>query len=288
MSPQVSTDTAPMKAPDDQWQLVITGCGTSHGNPIIGLPDRWSDDPRDQRRRTAAILQRGEQSILIDCGPDLLAQLRDPYCSWDGLSYPQYAITSTMAVLMTHEHADHSHGINDLRLLNRLQKKTVPIYADHVHADKLLTQFAYCFAGDATGAWRPGLEARPFSVGDQLLIDGWPIQTMPLQHGPAGPVTGFRFGDLAYLTDVKTILPDAWQYLDGLDTLVLGVLREEPHATHMHVAEALEVVQRLRPRRCVFTHLGLEVRYADLASRLPVGVEPAFDGLALPINNWTR
>lgn len=283
-----AADTAHADATPSEWQMVITGCGTSHGNPVFGLPDRWSTDPRDQRRRTAAILRRGTESILIDCGPDLLAQLRDPYCTWDGMQYPQYAVTSTLGVLMTHEHADHSHGINDLRLLNRLQKKPVPVHADQEHLDLLMRQFEYCFAGDDTGAWRPGLVGHAFRVGDRLTIDGWPIQTVPLQHGPAGPVTGFRFGDLAYLTDVKTVLTGAWQHLEDLDTLVLGVLREEPHATHLSVSEALEVVQRLRPRRTVFTHLGLEVRYADLAAKLPVGIEPAFDGLTLPVANWQQ
>jgi phosphoribosyl 1,2-cyclic phosphate phosphodiesterase len=231
-------------------------------------------------------LRRGSESILIDCGPDLLAQLRDPYRFWDGIGYPQHAITSTLAVLLTHEHADHTHGINDLRLLNRLQRRPVPLHGDASHLSLLKSQFPYCFQGDDAGAWRPGIEAQPFQVGDRLLIDGWPVQTLPVLHGPAGPVTGFRFGDLAYVTDVKTVLPQAMQHLRDLDTLVLGVLREDPHPTHLSVAEALQLVTALRPRRTVFTHLGHEVRYADLAARLPVGVEPAFDGLALPVAGW--
>ncbi len=268
-----------------EWEITITGCGSSHGNPPFGQPHLWSTDPRDARRRSGAMLRGpADQVILIDCGPDLLHQLRDPYKRWDGLSYPADCITAIEAVLMTHEHADHSHGLNDLRHVNRLMRmRSIPIHGHASHLASLTQMFPYCFGqGElAYVGYRPTLVAEPLTDDRTQVIAGLTVVPFAMSHGPAGRTTGFRCGDLGYLTDLKE-LPDAVDaMLQGLDLLVLDMLREKPHETHLCWAEAEAIIERLRPRRTVLTHMGHEVRYAEWCDRLPPGVTMAVDGMRL-------
>ena len=271
----------------DPWRLIITGCGTSHGNPAWGDRAWWSTDPRDARRRSGAILcgPQGEV-VLIDTGPDLLAQLRDPYRTWDGVSYPEQAITRCDAVLLTHDHADHSHGLNDLRFLNRLMYhdtgRSLPlsIHGDARHLAKLTAMFPYCF-GDGEEFYRlsaPVLVASPLTLDACVSIAGLDVIPFPMSHGAAGLTTGFRIGSMAYLTDLKELPAAADQHLVGLDLLVLDMLREQPHSTNLCWEEALAVVDRLRPRRTVFTHMGPEVRFAEWVTRMPPDIDMAVDG----------
>jgi phosphoribosyl 1,2-cyclic phosphate phosphodiesterase len=270
------------------WELVITGCGTSHGNPPWGRPDQWSDDPRDARRRSGALLRGPQgQCVLIDCGPDLAHQLRDPFRTWDGLCYPRDCITRVDAVLLTHDHADHSHGINDLRHVNRLMAmRTIPIYGHPEHLEVMRQMFPFCFSSGggelAYVGFRPTLSLVGMPDAQVQVIADLPVTAFAMSHGPAGRTTGFRCGNLAYLTDLKELPRDADALLQGLDLLVLDMLREQPHETHLCWAEAQRIIERLRPTHTVLTHMGHEVRYGEWQARLGTGVSMAVDGLRLP------
>lgn len=265
-----------------RWEFTVTGCGTSHGCPMWGVRELWSEDPRDRRRRAGAFLRGPEgQVLLFDCGPDLAHQLTDPYRDWDGVSYPERCITRCDAVLITHDHADHTHGINDLRHLNRLMRgRPIPLYGHGPHLDAIRRMFAYCFAPD-DGIYRgasPALATVAVDDGVTLDIAGLAVTPFAMSHGTAGRSTGWRCGRMAYCTDIKSLPPESERWLADLDLLALGVLRDAPHPTHQCWDEALALLARCRPRRAVFLHLGPEVRYAAWAARAVPGVEIAYDG----------
>jgi phosphoribosyl 1,2-cyclic phosphate phosphodiesterase len=266
-----------------QWRLVITGCGTSHLNPPWGRPDLWSDDPKDQRRRSGAILLGpDEEVLLIDTGPDLAHQLRDPWKDWDGHSYPERCITRCDGVLSTHDHADHSHGTNDLRHLNRLMGGSgISIYGNQVHLDELCRMFPYCF-GDPDNLYTlgsPALQTVALDDGVATAIAGLPVTALPVGHGPAGRVTCYKLGSqAAYVTDCKTMPEETRAHLRGLDLLIVNMLHEPEHSTHMNWVECSALIEDLQPRRAVLTHMGYSVRWAEWSRRLPEGIVMAYDG----------
>lgn len=269
------------------WELVITGCGTSHGNPPWGWPEFWSEDPRDLRRRSGAMLRSARgQVLLIDAGPDLMHQLRDPYRDWDGKSYPRRCVTRCDGLLLSHVHADHCHGVNDLRHLNRLMRgESIPVYAHPDHLDALIAMFPYCFGSrdEVYHLGAPALSPRPLVDGVPTGICGLEIVPVAMGHGPAGRTTGFRIGPMAYLTDLKTLPAESRAHLRGLELLVLDMLRAEPHPTHLCWDEAQAIIEDLAPARTVLTHLGHEVRTRQWTDRLPAHVELAYDGWHAPI-----
>ena len=248
-------------------KLTFLGTGTSAGVPVLGCDCAVckSKDSRDQRFRTAALLESEKSRILIDCGPDIRQQLMPlPFVPFDG-------------VLLTHIHYDHVGGLDDLR--GYCVFGDINVYADERTAEGLKTTMPYCF----TEHLYPGVPKlnlhtiaphTPLHIGD---IDVMPIEVM---HGKL-PILGYRFGKLAYITDMKTIAETEMSYLDGVETLVVNALRfDKPHHSHQLVDDAIAFAQRVGAKKTYLVHVTHEIGFHDDAnSRLPEGFEFPYDGL---------
>jgi phosphoribosyl 1,2-cyclic phosphate phosphodiesterase len=270
----VSAESASQSGPTANslaW-LTLLGTGTSMGVPMVACdcPVCTSTDPRDQRSRTGVSVRHGEQGFLIDTGPELRLQLvREKVNFIDGVIY-------------THGHADHVMGMDDLRMFCFRQRDPVPLYCEEPVERILRSAFGYAFSTEHSLHSRPRLEfqridERPFQ------ISGLTVRPIRLIHGTL-PVLGFRIGDVAFCTDVSAIPDSSWPLLQNLGVLILGAIRDEPHPTHFTVAEALEVVQRCRPRQAYLTHISHALPHAETNARLPDGVALAYDGLRVPIH----
>jgi phosphoribosyl 1,2-cyclic phosphate phosphodiesterase len=252
-------------------RLTFLGTGTSFGVPQIGCECAVcrSTDPRDKRTRSGALLQANGSTILIDTPPELRLQLIA-----GGFSHID-------AVVYTHEHADHINGIDDLRIFS--QRRPLPIYGPAETLERLRLSFNYIF-DDAVrpyaGTSKPQLAMHDTEPGRIITVAGIDVLPLAFQHGHLR-VFGYRFGNLAYITDVKSIPPAERDRLRGLDVLVLNALWWRPHPTHMSIAEAIETAEALGARRTYLTHLTHETGHSDLESRLPAGVFPAYDGLTV-------
>ncbi len=257
----------------DPGRLVVTllGTGTSGGVPRIGChcPTCTSADQRDRRRRSSALLAFGRWRVLVDAGPDLRAQALDN------------GIDRLDAVLLTHEHADAIGGLDELRAFNELQGEYLPVQAWPEYLAIVVERFRYAFEpGQARQLGIPQL--RPVEIAGPFLVGGRRFVPVPVIHRERR-ITGYRTGPFAYLTDVQRVEPDGRALLRGLDVLVVSALRDEPHPAHQTVAEALALVDDLRPRRAILTHLDHDLRHLDLAARLPRGVEVGIDGMTIPL-----
>lgn len=256
-------------------RLVLLGSGTSFGVPQVGCQCRTctSTDPRDRRTRTAAIIESGDRRFLIDTPPELRLQL------------VAHRIDRLDAVLFTHAHADHVHGIDDLRPLTLRSKRGLPAYGPPDAMAELATRFKYIFDADQLprpGTSKPQLEAFPLAAGAPVDILGVPVLPLALPHG-AMVVYGYRIGPIAYLTDVKSIPDDVRAQLDGLAVLVLNALLPRPHPLHLSIPEAVAEAQAIGARRTLLTHLTHETPHAELLASLPAGIEPACDGLVVEV-----
>jgi len=249
----------------------MLGCGGSGGVPLIG--PNWGRcdpaDPRNRRRRGSVLVEAGGTVILIDTSPDLREQLLAA------------EVSRIDAVLMTHAHADHLHGIDDLRTVNRLMGCAIPLYADTASMGEIRRRFGYVLepAPDA-GYYRPVLE--PHEIVGPFAIAGIPVLPFVQDHG-FSTTLGFRIGAFGYSTDVTELDDAAFTALAGIDLWIVDCLRYEPHPTHSHLAKTLSWIARLRPRRTVLTHMDQNLDYRALARQLPPGVEPGQDGLVIDL-----
>jgi phosphoribosyl 1,2-cyclic phosphate phosphodiesterase len=260
-------------------RATILGCGSSGGVPRIG--NSWGAcdpaEPRNTRRRCSLLVERLEGGrttrVLIDTSPDLRAQLLDA------------GVGELDAVVYTHAHADHVHGIDDLRVVVQNRGARLPVWADAETADMLISRFAYVFVQPPGSAYPPILELRSIDAGRfEVPGPGGPIGFQPIrvEHGRIEAL-GFRIGNLAYLPDVSGLPEAAWPLLAGLDTWILDALRYRPHPTHVHLARSLEWIARAAPRRAVLTNLHNDLDYATLAAEVPANVIPAHDGMVLDV-----
>jgi len=253
-------------------KIRILGCGGSGGVPLIG--DKWGNcdpgEPKNRRRRVSILVEEGATTLLIDTSPDLREQLLD-------------AGTNRLdAVLFTHAHADHLHGIDDLRSVNRLMRAPIPVYANTDTLEKIGQRFGYVFAPLESGDsfYKPTLVPH---VIDGAFEIAW-IRIVPFEQDHGFSTTlGFRICGMAYSTDVVDLDETAFAVLKGVKLWIVDCLRYEPHPTHSHLAKTLSWVARVKPRRAVLTHMDIPLDYATLRRNLPAGVEPGYDGLMIEL-----
>jgi phosphoribosyl 1,2-cyclic phosphate phosphodiesterase len=255
-------------------RLTFLGTGTSFGVPQVGCGCAVcrSDDPRDRRGRSAALIRTAGATILIDTPPELRLQLLAA------------GVERVDAVLYTHEHADHLNGIDDLRIFSALARSALPVYGPAETLERIRAGFPYIFdtAPPFPGTSRPSLALTPLEPGREVTIAGVPILPLAFEHGNLR-VFGYRFGRAAYLTDVKRVGAAERARLGGLGVLAVNALWWRPHPTHLSIEEAATLAREVGAERTWLTHLTHETGHADLARRLPAGVAPAYDGLTVEV-----
>ncbi|MEL6119703.1 MAG: MBL fold metallo-hydrolase [Pseudomonadota bacterium] len=259
-----------------ETRFTILGCGSSGGVPRLG--GNWGDcdpeNPRNHRRRCSMLVERetksGTTRVLIDTSPDLRSQLLDA------------GVGELDAVLYTHDHADHVHGLDDLRMIVFNMRKRVPVWATGATQNTLLSRFGYAFIQPDSSPYPPILQIH--TINGDVSIDGAGGQIVfhpfEVNHGSIDAL-GFRVGDLAYLPDVAMIPDETWPALEGLDCWVLDALRRDPHPTHAHLARSLEWIERMKPRRAVLTNMHIDLDYQTVQDETPDHITPAFDGMVI-------
>jgi phosphoribosyl 1,2-cyclic phosphate phosphodiesterase len=257
-------------------RLTFLGSGTSFGVPQLGCGCAVcrSPDPRDQRSRVGAAVETdGGAVLLVDTPPELRLQL------------VRARLARVDAVLFTHGHADHTHGIDDLRAITARRDAHLPMYGSAETLDELARKFAYIFDDSIRplpGTTKPQGRAVPLAAGETIRIADVDVTAVPVPHGHV-TVFGYRIGPLAYVTDAKTVPPEAIAALAGARVLVINALFRTPHPSHLSLPEALAVASAVGAERTYLTHLTHDNFHADLEAELPVGVAPAFDGLTITV-----
>ncbi len=257
-------------------KVTILGCGGSGGVPLAAkqLGGYWGAcdpaEPKNRRSRVSVLVEQGGTAVLIDTSPDLRRQILDN------------GILRIDAVLFTHAHADHCHGVDELRSMCHVLGRPIDAYMDAETRRILTRRFGYAFTSsiDPDNLYRPLLRDHliegPFTLGDIAIT---PFEQ---DHGPEKSL-GYRLGPVAYSTDVKALDEAAFEALAGVELWIVDCLRDRPHPTHSHLAQTLKWIARVKPRRAILTHLNHEVDYRDLRRRCPPGVEPAYDGLVIEV-----
>lgn len=253
-------------------KVTILGSGAAGGVPSISRGWGACDPthPRNRRRRPSILVEEGETRILVDTSPDCREQLLDA------------DIRSLSGVLYTHDHADHLHGIDDLREVNRAMQAPLPIFAAPEVMDSIRVRFPYVLGSVEEGQtiYKPMLE--PHDITGPFSVDGMAVVPFDQDHGFCRTL-GFRFGQFAYSTDVVDLPEASFDALAGVHTWVVGCLTFAPHPTHAHLDKVLAWIERVRPQRAYLTHMTPSMDYETLRARLPAGVEPAYDGMVLSL-----
>jgi phosphoribosyl 1,2-cyclic phosphate phosphodiesterase len=256
----------------------ILGCGSSMGVPRVALG--WGDcdpnNPKNRRRRCSLLVTQTNAAgrhtrVLIDVTPDCRGQLLAADIDWlDG-------------VLITHEHADHTHGIDDLRPLYVHKRRQVDVYLDEPTSRAMHARFGYCFMTPPGSQYPPILREKRLTPAHKVLISGQggDIEALPVlqDHGDI-PSLGFRIGNVAYSADIKGLPDESLPLMQGLDVWIVDALRKAPHPSHLNLEEALQWIDRVKPKRAILTNLHTDMDYAALKAELPPHVEPAYDGMS--------
>lgn len=262
------------------YQLTILGCGSSGGVPRIG--GIWGacdpSEPKNQRRRCSVLIEKKTQDaatrVLVDTSPDMREQLLD------------VNINSVDGVLYTHDHADHVHGIDDLRVIALHNRKRVPVYFDERTGHALRKRFKYCFEAPKGSPYPPILDATTLQDMHAFHIEGegGEIEIMPFaQHHGDILSYGFRFGNVAYSSDVSDLPESSLPALENLDMWIVDALRYSYHPSHFSVEQALEWIERLKPKKAILTHMHVDLDYQQLKEQLPDHIVPAYDGMVIDI-----
>lgn len=256
--------------------FTILGCGSSGGVPRLG--GHWGecdpDNPKNRRRRCSMLVERedngGTTTVLIDTSPDLREQLLGA------------EVGRLDAVIYTHSHADHVHGIDDLRMIVFNMRARLPVWADAPTRAALMERFNYAFVQPEGSTYPPILDMNDIAGDVTITGAGGPITFSPFTVAHGGmDALGFRIADVAYLPDVAQIPDEAWPMLDGLECWIVDALRRAPHPTHSHLSQTLEWIARAQPKSAVLTNMHIDLDYETVAAETPDHIQPAFDGLRL-------
>ena len=260
--------------------FTILGCGSSGGVPRLG--GVWGDcdpsNPKNRRRRCSLLVTRetgeGITRVLIDTSPDMREQLLDA------------GVGALDGVVYTHSHADHMHGIDDLRQVVFNQRQRLPVWADGPTQEALLSRFGYAFVQPEGSPYPPILDLHTIDGPVTVTGAGGPVTLIPFRadHGSMDAL-GFRIGPLAYLPDAVDIPAESWPVLAGLDCWIVDALRRKPHPTHAHLDMTLGWIARAKPARAVITNMHVDLDYATLLAELPAHITPAYDGMTLTYDN---
>jgi phosphoribosyl 1,2-cyclic phosphate phosphodiesterase len=260
--------------------LRILGCGSSGGVPRLG--GHWGDcdptNPKNVRTRCSMLVTKtgdnGTTRVLIDTSPDLRQQLLDA------------EVGELDAVVYTHAHADHVHGLDDIRMVVYNMRQRLQVWADGDTGNQLLARFGYAFVQPKGSSYPPICDLN--TIDGDVVIDGAggaiTLTPFEVEHGSIDAL-GFRIGNAAYLPDVSDIPDDVWPHLQNLDLWIVDALRLDPHPTHAHLAKTLEWIDRVAPKRAVLTNMHIDLDYATLAAETPDHITPAFDGLTLTLGD---
>lgn len=259
-----------------ELRFTILGCGSSGGVPRLG--GHWGDcdpqNPKNSRRRCSLLIERktgdGITRVLIDTSPDLRAQLLGA------------GVGALDAVVYTHGHADHVHGIDDLRMIVFNMRQRLPVWADGTTQERLYSSFGYAFTQPEGSPYPPILDMH--TIKGDVVVEGagGTVTLTPFKVGHGSiDALGFRIGDFAYLPDVAEMYAGAWEAVQNLDCWVLDALRRTPHPTHTHLARSLEWIEHAAPRRAVLTNMHIDLDYQTVAAETPDHITPAFDGMII-------
>jgi len=257
-------------------RVTVLGCGSSAGTPSVeaGWGACDPQNPKNRRTRPSVFVEGGGKSLLIDTSPDLREQLM------------RHDIRHIDAVLYTHAHSDHLHGVDDLRGVNRLMNAAIPVYGDGPTLSAIAARFPYVLeplAEDAAVYYKSTLEPQvQVAHGETFVAGGFTVTAIEQDHAYVNTL-GFRIDDFAYSTDLIAMHADGFDILKGIKVWMLGTFTDKPHPTHLDVDRALEWIERVQPERAYLTHLSFNLDYADLQAKLPDNVFVAYDGMVIEV-----